>query len=179
MDRLKETDIKYLMNNKDFKGKIEQLEGNNVNKRDIKFYKKRIYDLTKQLLNGNDIINITGDVQLSFGNYIKTTIDYFKSLDKNDILQDTYNDIEINDIEDMDISYDDANKELFMRSIKISKPHTLLDNFVKIKNTKPKKTYILPLRKKINLKDPVLKNKGIRKKKNINNKYDEKQDEEI
>jgi len=32
-----------------------------------------------------------------------------------------------------------------------------------------------PQQRKINLKDPVLRNKGIRKKKNIENKYNEKQ----
>jgi hypothetical protein len=33
---------------------------------------------------------------------------------------------------------------------------------------------ILPREKDINLKDPILKNKGIREKKNITNKYEEK-----
>jgi len=35
------------------------------------------------------------------------------------------------------------------------------------------------MQKDINLKDPVLKNKGIRKKNNINNKYEETSEEKI
>jgi hypothetical protein len=60
---------------------------------------------------------------------------------------------------------------LLMRSFKIAKPS--LDNFVKIKYTKSPSEIILPKQKEINLKDPDLRNKGIRKKKNIINKYDE------
>ena len=37
----------------------------------------------------------------------------------------------------------------------------------------PKEEPVLPKQKDINLKDPALKNKGIRKKKNINNKYED------
>jgi hypothetical protein len=58
-----------------------------------------------------------------------------------------------------------------MRSFKITKPS--LDNFVKIKYTKKPSEIVLPKQKDINLKDPDLRNKGIRKKKNIINKYDE------
>jgi hypothetical protein len=39
--------------------------------------------------------------------------------------------------------------------------------------SKLEKKAIIPLQKDINLKDPNLKNKGICKKNNINNKYEE------
>jgi hypothetical protein len=70
-----------------------------------------------------------------------------------------------------------------MRQIKMTRPPTLLDNFIKTK--KIKKREILPVKKKINLKDPNLKNKGLKnenmdkkenikigEKKNITNNYD-------
>jgi len=74
-------------------------------------------------------------------------------------------------------STEEAN-QLMMRSIKISHPPSLLDNFVKVKNTKPHVEQIIPKQKDINLKDPVLKNKGIRKKKNITNNYDKSSNSE-
>ena len=58
-----------------------------------------------------------------------------------------------------------------MRSIKITTPP--LDKFVKRKSTKPEEKLILPKQKEFNLNDPELKIKGIHKKKNITNKYDE------
>jgi hypothetical protein len=39
--------------------------------------------------------------------------------------------------------------------------------------TKQTKELIIPQQKEINLKDPILKNKGIDKKKNIINNYEE------
>jgi hypothetical protein len=48
-----------------------------------------------------------------------------------------------------------------------------LDNFIKIKMTKQSEELIIPQQKEINLKDPILKIKGITKKKNIINNYDE------
>ena len=57
---------------------------------------------------------------------------------------------------------------------KINVKQNSLDAFVKKK--KNPKEIILPKQKKINLKDPLLKNKGIIKKKNIINKYEETSD---
>ena len=65
---------------------------------------------------------------------------------------------------------EEANK-LLMRSIKIITPP--LDKFVKRKTTKVEEQIIMPKQKEINLNDPELKLKGINKKKNITNKYDE------
>ena len=64
----------------------------------------------------------------------------------------------------------------------MSHPPSLLDNFVKVKNVKPDVEPIIPKQKDINLKDPVLKNKGIlylkKKKKNITNNYDKGENSE-
>ena len=58
-----------------------------------------------------------------------------------------------------------------MRSVKMS--NNSLDNFIKIKMTKSPEELIIPQQKEINLKNPVLKNKGVIKKKNIINNYGE------
>ena len=58
-----------------------------------------------------------------------------------------------------------------MRSFNITEPNAL-EKLVKRTSTKiAQKPLIMPIQKDINLKDPILKNKGIRKKNNINNKY--------
>ena len=150
-------------------------------KKDKKFYKKRIFNLVKEMLiTKEEPADLCPDVKYTFDNFLESAIHYFKSKDNNDLIQSEYNNIEetpfinSNLLElniDSPLTEKDAN-ELLMRSFKITKPS--LDNFVTIKYTTPTHDMILPKQKDINLTDPVLRNKGIiRKKKNIINKYDE------
>jgi hypothetical protein len=107
--------------------------------------------------------------------YSKACIEYFKTLDKNDIIQEDYSGLTSTETPEMspeDIKTQAEIDKLFMRSIHVKEP-TTLDKFVKRSTSAPKEDPILPKQKDINLRDPALKNKGIRKKKNITNKYEE------
>jgi hypothetical protein len=106
--------------------------------------------------------------------YSKACIEYFKTLDKNDIIQEDYSSLtpETAEMSAEDIKTQAEIDQQFMRSIHVKEP-TTLDKFVKRSTTAPKEAPILPKQKDINLRDPALKNKGIRKKKNITNKYEE------
>ena len=178
-----EVTLECLMNKEQYGKHVRKMPAipTKVNNSDRKFYKKRIYDLTKQLLNNEPITeNIFPDVTKGFQNYIKACVDYFKTLDKTDILQEDYQSIEdsLNRDRNNEINVDyvsstqEAN-QMMMRSIKIQEPNSL-EKLVKRTQTKHVKQMILPREKDINLKDPILKNKGIREKKNITNKYEEK-----
>jgi hypothetical protein len=168
---------KYLLN------KTEKVS----NRKDKKFYRKRIFSLTKELLLTKDKPEfLFPDVEYAFDNYVNSCIQYFKTIDSNDIIQNEYGQFvgiaTLSNITDDDDevfqSKEDADK-LLMRSIHISKPS--LDNFVKTKLTKRAQDMILPKQKDINLTDPILKTKGVLKfdkKKNITNKYDEANDSE-
>ena len=152
-------------------------------KKDKKFYKKRIYDLTKSLLNNELPPVIFPEVLCAFDNYVKTCIKYFKVLDTTDIIQEDYigmdEEHELDDDENEIIEnvQDNSHDKLMMRSIKITEPNAL-EKLVKRTITKKEVEPIIPQQKDINLKDPILKNKGIRKKKNITNKYDEEENNE-
>ena len=178
-----EVTLECLMNKEQYGKHVRKMPAipTKVNNSDRKFYKKRIYDLTKQLLNNEPKTeNIFPDVIKCFQNYIKACVDYFKTLDKTDILQEDYQSIEdsLNRDRNNEINVDyvsstqEAN-QMMMRSIKIQEPNSL-EKLVKRTQTKHVKQMILPREKDINLKDPILKNKGIREKKNITNKYEEK-----
>ena len=178
-----EVTLECLMNKEQYGKHVRKMPAipTKVNNSDRKFYKKRIYDLTKQLLNNEPITeNIFPDVTKGFQSYIKACVDYFKTLDKTDILQEDYQSIEdsLNRDRNNEINVDyvsstqEAN-QMMMRSIKIQEPNSL-EKLVKRTQTKHVKQMILPREKDINLKDPILKNKGIREKKNITNKYEEK-----
>lgn len=177
-----------------------------VSSKDIKFYRKRIQQLTKDLLLSsiNKIENMetseqqtcSQEVIEAFDNYVFLCTRYFKNIDFNDINQETVGltetesdtvDLNIEDniyienkehdinMKDIDIEKNTIEKinETMVRSIKVKQP-TLLDNF--IKKTKSKaEPIILPHKKNINLKEPSLKTKGIKKdclKKNITNNYE-------
>ena len=147
-----------------------------------KFYRKRLIQLTKDLLNEDEREEnpvYHPDIYRSFYKYINTSIDYFQTIDRNDIIQEDYKDLEqefaLEKEEDLFPEFNDdlehhgtleqANQQM-MRQINM-KNYTL-DGLVKrtvIKKEEP----ILPKKKKINLKDPELKNKGVGKKNNLTN----------
>jgi hypothetical protein len=149
------------------------------NKRDRKFYKKRIMQITKDMLASDDIeIPITSDMLFAFDNFTRTCISYFKMMDKTDILQTDYpppiTTTTTNLLDDLSpdnsLLLEESNKSI-MRTVKLS-PITM-DKFVKrISMASNENPPFIPLKREVNLKDPELRNKGIRKKKNVNTLYD-------
>ena len=177
----KEQYNKYILN---IKQNINDNVNQNIKKenKDIKFYRKRIYYLTKELLLSKEQQNtLLPEVKEAFNNYVKSCINYFKVIDRNDIIQEDYKDIineldllnEINALNENIIIDENIDPNNYLMR-KINVKQNSLDTFVKKK--KNPKEIILPKQKKINLKDPLLKNKGIIKKKNIINKYEETSD---
>jgi|LakMenE18May11ns_1017448.scaffolds.fasta_scaffold9783271_1 hypothetical protein len=183
-----------LLNKSLFNNQVKNKKAQSVNKEERKFYKKRIYNLFKEILiNKAEPENLFPDVKYAYDNFINASINYFKTIDSTDLLQEEYKTLDetalenINAIPELgdDIAVEEADK-LMMRSIKIKTPS--LDKYVKRKTTKPQEKLILPKQKEVNLMDPELKVKGLNsnnssnsssnnniniKKKNITNKYDE------
>jgi hypothetical protein len=173
--------LDYLINREQYNKHVENKNTKNVNKKDKKFYRKRVFQLTKDLLSKEEPNNLFPDVRYAFDNYVNMCVQYFKAIDNNDIIQSDYQNIsdsyqiganipELN-VDDI-LSQEEANKLLIR---KIQMPNTL-DSFVKRKITKKPDEMILPKQKDINLKDPTLKIKGVSnssKKKNITNTYEE------
>jgi hypothetical protein len=179
-----ELSLEYLMSKGQYERYLnkqtDKTDKTNTNRKDKKFYRKRILNLSRDLILNQAPDNLLVDVKYAFDNYVKTCIHYFKAIDETDIIQEDYDGIcEQNKILDKLLGEESVvelqNKndidKLLMRSIKMNMGP--LDGFVKVTNTRPPNPQIIPIQKEINLKDPELKNKGIRKKKNINNKYEE------
>jgi len=144
-----------------------------INKKDKKFYRKRVLNLTRELLLKKDTSynEINPDIKNSFDNFVKTCIHYFKIIDKNDIIQEEYNHFDddgdnenCTDTTNLNDYNSENDNKLFMRSIKMPNG---LENFVKITTTKKPEEIILPKIKEIDLQEPKLRNKGIQKKENI------------
>jgi len=186
--------LKYLTNFDYQNDSPNTLHPNKNNKKiyknkEKKFYKKRILNIIKQLINfeskerkesqENRANNSEGNIELfytdiktTFDIFIKTCIDYLKAQDKCDIIQNDYKNLDIvtNNTNNTNNTYNtDFNKQinsLMMRKI-INKKNSI-DSFVKRTpinndkyNSKHQINKIIPHKKKINLTDPELKNKGL------------------
>jgi len=155
---------------------------NKINEKDRLFYRKRALNLTKELLKGNEDVFVSPDVKYAFESYIKTCIRYFRVLDKSDLIQEEYKSLNVTSQlseENRKQSLDGLTEldEILMRKINLKHNNGTLDNFVEIISLVQEDVVVPPppQQRKINLKDPILRNEGIRKKKNIENKYNEKQ----
>jgi hypothetical protein len=172
MNEIDNITLEYFLNKSQYQGLIKKHDILNDKNfiSEKKFYKKRILDLTKKLFR-----NEIEDLQLKnvFNGYIKSCCNYLKFQDKKDIIQENYSEEEEMVNEDIldqieEVGYN--NCDYLILKEKETKKITM-DNFI-IKNKK-KPSVILPEKKKYNLKSKDLKTKGIEKKKNINNKYED------
>jgi len=169
-----------LLNKEMYSTHLRSKKNQQQNKEDRKFYRKRTYNLFKEMISGNIPENLLPDVKYAYDNFINSTIHYFKTIDNNDIIQSEYKDVDTSLHNCSDINIDlsanlstslEADK-LLLRSIKIDVP--TLDKYVKRTYTKKKQeNIVLPQQREINLNDPELKNKGL-KKNNITNIYEDK-----
>jgi hypothetical protein len=166
--------LNCLMNKHQYEKYVANKISKSIDDDDKKFYRKRIYCLTKELLlsKGKEKEkdkDLSPDVKYAFDNYVKSCIHYFKVLDRHDILQDEYKDIDSKSEEKEELLLEDEKLEinkdenleekLFVRSIKMCNPS--LDSFVTVTSTKKPEEFIIPQQREINLQDPILMNKGI------------------
>ena len=166
----------------DLNGKFEKAK---------RFYKKRIMEMTRDLLKGDTLTDIF--VLQSFEAYAKACITYFRNKDKNDTLQEEHmaecvtvgylppivetdlnndDDDNHNDDDDNDdaINLNDSSKKKLeiLMSFDKHKAHTpTLDTYV-IKTSSADASAaapIIPKHREINLDDPKFKTKDIKPKK--------------
>ena len=129
-----------------------------VDGKNLDFYKKRIFQLTKDLLRNE---KQDTKVERAFQHYISTCIYHFKFIDKMEIIQKDYENIKNN--KDKNKSYDiEKTNQLIFKKNKPRNPK-ITDN-IKIKTTRIYKPLIIPKQRTFNLMSEKFKNKGIKKK---------------
>ena len=122
------------------------------------FYAIRILNLTKEMLKGSR----NEKVEQLFNEYCKGCIDYFKFIDSMEIYQSEYTNLVEDNSKDLvitDISYD---------NYLLKKQPLTMKKFINIKNTE---TVYMPKGREIDLKSEKYKTKGVLKKQNISNIY--------
>jgi hypothetical protein len=181
MNNINNITLSYFTN----KSQYEHILKNNLNTKsnhddleytkDKRFYKKRILDLNKKLFR-NEIED--KELVKHFDIYVKKCIQHLKTLDTVELMQQQYINI---DILDKNISNNDTSNNvsyvncdhLMTNGEDVKKVN--LNTYVIKKSSDKKKPKILPEKQKLNIKTKEYKTKGIKKKKNITNNYDENQ----
>jgi len=147
---------------------------NKNNKEDIRFYRKRIISLTKEMFKG---VFPNETLKKIYENYTNSIISHFKIIDTKDILQDEYKLINNENNHNLEVMNNDnssmshieeyntntigeANNNIMKKIVILPN----LDNYVIKKKTKKENELVLPIKKDINLHCPTLKTKGLVKK---------------
>ena len=78
---LNQVSLDYLINTKQYKVQLTNAINKKINKKDKRFYRRRILNLTKELLSKEESeIVISPDIKYAFDNLVKTCVNYFKIL---------------------------------------------------------------------------------------------------
>lgn len=171
-----------LLNKEMYSNQIKTKKERALSKEDKRFYRKRIYSLFKEIISGKPPPDLFLDVKSTYETFVTTAINYFKAIDRSDIIQSEYGEsVSVEDLSNNTIdcsincsinSATDYNEGLLssLRSVKMNTP--TLDKYVTKIRTKKKEELILPQQKDINLQNPEFKSKGV-KKNNITSIYED------
>ena len=137
-------------------------------KADLKLYRKRIFEQTRDILVGN---KVEKDIHNAFDEYVVLSINHFKFLDKKEIIQKDYENIKKKSKKVSNLNYKEINKLVF----KNEKPtHYKITDYIKVKRKiKNKKKMILPQIRDFTKNISESKDKSVVKKDNIIIRYDE------
>ena len=141
-------------------------ENSGISQEDIKFYRKRILETTKNYLRGK---KLTSEINASFENYAQLLIDHYKFIDKKDLVQKEYNDIKERKKKPSKNFKLMENNTLIMKT-KENTVKTIKDYLPIVVKEKKKKKMVIPKQKKYDIKNPDLRVKGVKQKKNKNKK---------
>jgi len=168
--------------------KPSSLESKREFKNDILFYRKRIFQITKDCLKFKQT---DSNIQKAFDAFAKEIISHLKFEDKKDIFQDDYKDLDAGEQtikqtprqnthqqkrkntlipieeEPQQSQTEPNNPDDLLMNLPEVKAKTI-DECLNIKRIKKesKEIQILPQQKKINLREKHLRTKGVKKKKN-------------
>lgn len=173
--------LNCLMNKQQYERYLASKISKSIKDEDKKFYRKRIYCLTKDLLlKKEEPDNLLPDVKYAFDQYVKSCIHYFKVLDSNDIVQEQYKELDEPD------NKSDNNPDNILEEEVLENPNEVINNLKEESSVRliktfynpfdeffsPKDQIILPKQREMNLQDPTLMKKGTfppstEKKKNL------------
>ena len=161
MDLSKNTQLDLLyLTNPNFKLKYNE-PISIINKEEIKFYRKRILQTTKDYLRGKKLNPIIDSL---FEEYASQLIKHYKFIDKKDIIQKEYDNIKNKPVSKVHNFKLEENDKLMMKANELPKK-TIKDFMPIVVKERKKKKLIIPKLKDYKLNDPENRTKGLKKEK--------------
>lgn len=157
-DDITQITIKYLANN--LYQELNQENKKNVEMKEIKFYKKRLYCLFKEMIKG-DYPNDT--IKEKHLDYVKSVIEYIKVMDKSEILQKEHTLGKEDELKDSSSNLLTDATQINKIIMNIPKKTNTIDKFVEKKKIKITDEFPIPKIKNINIKSKEHRTKGIKK----------------
>lgn len=131
---------------------------NIIDRKDLEFYKKRIFQMCKDLLRSK---KITPNVNDAFDQFCINAIEHFKIIDKTEIIQNQYKNITSLPKQESTVDILDENLDEIMFKKIDQKKGITMDKFV-INNVIKKNDMIIPKQKTFNLKDIKYQEKDVK-----------------
>ena len=152
-------DLEFLTNPMELQKLHKNKDKLHIDQKDITFYKKRIFQMAKNILlkKKTDI-----KVKNAFDSFCKVCIEYFKFIDKSEIIQTDYSHIKTKQKKPTKNINLHTTNEIIMRTKKVRSPK--ITDHIKIKRKNNRKKTIIPKKRSFNLQDPIFQLKGIEKK---------------
>ena len=154
-------DLEYLVNPAIY-DKIFKKNTSNLTRDDIKFYRKRIIQLTRDLQKPSLAKSYPSSLQQAFKEYLSTAIAHLKEIDQRDILQEEYDSINKQTKKvhfEMEKDYQPPDQ---LDELLYNRPEKNMRDFITV--TRPKKEKNIPTQKEVDLREPTLRTKGVKKK---------------
>lgn len=158
LSRNLQIDLLYLTNDR-IRTRVENLE-NGINKEDLKFYRKRILQQTKNYLREGRLESV---IDRAFDNYVDKLIEYYKFIDKKEIIQKEYENMKGNSVKKIkEINLLEEDKKIMKE---VEPQVKTIKDFITVVVEKPKRKHVIPKIKEFNLKKDELRFKGLKKEK--------------
>ena len=132
-----------------------------LDEEDIKFYRKRILQTTKNYLRLNRINSV---VDSAFENYAEQLIKHFKFIDKKEMVQKEYENLPKKKNKKIS-KFELMEQDTLIMKTKENTTKTIMDYLPIIVKEKKKKRMIIPKQKFYDIKNPELRKKGLKKEK--------------
>ena len=153
-------DLYYFTNSTYLNRFNKSQENDNLNE-EIKFYKKRIFQLAKDILRKKEGINKT--VEGAFLEFSRFAIQHFKFEDKKEIYQKEYDNMKnIEKKKPLDNFEIMTTDKIITKEVKISQKS--VKELLNVKSNIKKKQMILPSKKSVNINTEYYKMKGVKEK---------------
>lgn len=166
-----ENELNYLINPQ-YQNQIynKNINKNKVTIEDISFYRKRIIQTLRNMLDNNKD-DYSNSIKETFDNFVKECVKHFKTLDTRDLIQSEFDsyvsepnnyetDLSNNNVDNNKLLFNNKNSRRIEDCMKINK----------ITNSNVKKEENYPQKKSLDLKNPSLKLKGVKKKGDLEKK---------